>query len=239
MKLAEQLLKYEVEIGPPEDTAAPQLGDEPPEVIVPGELWAKWLAQARTETGSGAQPKPYRWGLVACSKSKLAQPAKARDLYTGQLFRASLAAAERLCERVVILSALHGAVELEQVLEPYDERIPTTVRGRSLWSSRVHGQLLILGMRYRRDGTVLCLAPSSYWSCLHNDGWDKPLEGLGIGQQKAKLKQLAAGPEAPDDSERTKHFVRRTAGQHVVDWDEARLLAMLARPHAKPRKGRA
>ena len=61
-----------------------------------------------------------RIGIVACSKTKLATPAPAKDLYTSPLFKAARAYCERTYDRWFILSALHGLVEPETVIEPYD-----------------------------------------------------------------------------------------------------------------------
>jgi len=58
--------------------------------------------------------------LIACSGSKLETHAKARDLYTGQAFRFAMTAAERAGADVLILSALHGVVDPEAWLTPYN-----------------------------------------------------------------------------------------------------------------------
>ncbi len=158
---------------------------------VPAEVWAEWLKAAEVEHPSWRQ-KPYHLGIVACSKSKLnldtEGAVRARYLYTGQLFKASLAAAEVLCERVVILSALHGVVDPERLLGTYEKKLPSAKELRRAWGDEVDRALEDLGAGY---GRVLCLAPADYWSCLENANWAKPLKGLGIGQQKAKLKLLA------------------------------------------------
>ena len=59
-------------------------------------------------------------GLVACSKTKLNHAAPARELYTSPLFRAASAYCERTYDRWFILSAKHGLVDPDQILEPYD-----------------------------------------------------------------------------------------------------------------------
>lgn len=68
--------------------------------------------------------------VVPCGANKLDQPAPARDLYTGSYFREVLAGAEAeaaattdalgVAVRVMILSAAHGLVDLDDVLDPYD-----------------------------------------------------------------------------------------------------------------------
>lgn len=148
--------------------------------------------------------KPYRFALLACSAGKLDRPAPARELYTGQLFRLSLQVAEALADTVLVLSAKHGVVELEQVLEPYDLSLADLEKHqREQWGANVVTDLLrrfgVKDRTSRPEGVavgadVLCLAPQSYVSAL--GFWyvcpAQPLKGLGIGQQKAKLGQMLA-----------------------------------------------
>lgn len=61
-------------------------------------------------------------GLVGCVKSKRGTAAPARDLYTSALFRGRRRYVELTCDRWFILSARHGLVEPEEILEPYDDR---------------------------------------------------------------------------------------------------------------------
>lgn len=67
----------------------------------------------------------HRVAVIACSGAKLDHTAPAAQLYTGSLFRSSLLAAEALqvagqLDQVVVLSALHGLVAIDQELDPYD-----------------------------------------------------------------------------------------------------------------------
>ena len=70
--------------------------------------------------------------IIACSGAKASEPAPARDLYTGAMFRHTLPAALAAagwCEdhgipaRVLILSARHGLIGLDQVTDPYDVKM--------------------------------------------------------------------------------------------------------------------
>jgi len=65
--------------------------------------------------------------IIPCGAAKLDRPAPARDLYTGAMFKhtlaAALAEAQAVGGRVLVLSALYGLVELDQVLAPYDLRM--------------------------------------------------------------------------------------------------------------------
>jgi hypothetical protein len=79
-----------------------------------------------------------RVGVVGCVKQKLATPAQACEFYTSSLFRGRRAFVERTCERWYVLSALHGLVEPESVLEPYDVSLARASRSeRRKWSAMV------------------------------------------------------------------------------------------------------
>lgn len=58
--------------------------------------------------------------LLGCVKGKGPRPAPARDLYTSDLFRKRRTYAETSGHPWFILSALHGLVHPDDVLEPYD-----------------------------------------------------------------------------------------------------------------------
>ena len=83
-----------------------------------------------------------RIGLVSCVKTKLDHAAPAEDLYTSALFRGARHAVERSCDRWYILSALHGLVPPDRVLEPYEKTLSTaSVAERRAWAERVLGEL--------------------------------------------------------------------------------------------------
>ncbi len=161
-------------------------GDPDQEIEIPGDLWAAWIREARAETD---QAKPYQLGIIACSKSKLQTSeggaVRARYLYTGQLFKASIAVTDLLCDRTLILSAKHGVVDPDRLIQTYDQKLPTGP-GLTQWALFVDGLL-----PETQGKKVLCLAPEPYWRPLPSSSWERPLKGLGIGEQKAALKKLA------------------------------------------------
>lgn len=64
--------------------------------------------------------------IIPCTGAKLDRPAPAAELYIGATFQPALKAARTLVGdtgRVLILSALHGLVELDAVIAPYDVRM--------------------------------------------------------------------------------------------------------------------
>lgn len=135
---------------------------------------------------------PTRIGLVACVKGKLDHPAPARDLYASPLFTGRRRHVEGSCATWFVLSALHGLVDPEQTLEPYDKTLRTASNAeRRAWSERVMVQLrerlgdlegrvfeIHAGASYRDHGLVTALEAAG--ARVEN-----PTEGLGIGRQLA------------------------------------------------------
>lgn len=150
------------------------------------------------DQGSAAvSVETYTVGLVACASQKLQQPAPARDLYVSQLFKKASAYAELTCDRWYVLSAKHGLLCPDEVIEPYDVRLGTNHRNSPpvhQWAERVREQLAaeLAGME---NVKIIALAGAQYRTVLHGSRWEHeiPLEGLGIGQQLGWLtRKLAA-----------------------------------------------
>ncbi|MCH9053332.1 MAG: hypothetical protein IIA72_20115 [Proteobacteria bacterium] len=135
--------------------------------------------------------------LVACAKTKSAQPDKAKDLYASPLFRKSRAYVERHEWHWYILSALHGLVDPETVLEPYERSLLGAGRAaRQEWASNVVRALeAILPYRAR----IVLLAGKSYYEFLvpgleaRGHVVEQPLEGLSLGRRLAFLGSFATG----------------------------------------------
>src|SRR5215217_1569295 len=81
---------------------------------------------------------PVKVALVGCGKAKLARSARARELYTGPLFRAHLTEAEATCSHVYVVSALHGLLPLGDEVEPYNVTLRDMQREeRAAWGRQV------------------------------------------------------------------------------------------------------
>jgi len=146
--------------------------------------------------------------LVACSKSKLASPAAARDLYTGQLFRLCRTLVESQQADWLILSAFYDVIEPSITIRPYNRFLGDyNQRERTAWGDRVR---MKLAARLATEDRVVFLAPRNYvdsivgnehqrttvyWKRLVAwlDRVETPLAGLGIGQQKAWVKAQLSG----------------------------------------------
>ena len=137
-----------------------------------------------------------RIGLVSCVKSKLEHRAPARDLYTSALFRGARCSVERSCGRWFILSALHGLVDPDEVLEPYEKTLATASRQeRRRWSQAVlmaleqelgavgpHSFEIHAGAAYARYGLLEGLSRAGA-------DVELPLDGLTMGQRLAFYKR--------------------------------------------------
>lgn len=137
-----------------------------------------------------------RIGLVGCVKEKATRPAKAQDLYTSTLFRGRRRFVESSCGQWWILSALHGLLHPDDVLEPYDVTLKSMpVAQRRRWSAHVlrsiddrihlrHGDVIELhcGAEYRDFGLVEGLKHRGV--VLEN-----PTQGMPIGKQLSFYKR--------------------------------------------------
>jgi hypothetical protein len=147
--------------------------------------------------------------VIPCGGAKLDHPAPARDLYLGQHFRHALTNVERLAAldeqegrgpvRVLILSARHGLVELDTVLDPYEQRInaPGAVTAADLTA-----QALALGIDWGAE--VYAVLPRPYLVRLDQalrelDVYVQDIyEGTAsIGEQRRVLSIIGRPPALP------------------------------------------
>jgi hypothetical protein len=151
--------------------------------------------------------------LIACASSKVPVAAPARELYSSALFRKSRALAESRFDKWFILSAKHGLVFPDQILEPYNQ----TLNGmppdeRQQWACRTFDQLT----QYTHpDDTLTFIAGANYredlGNLLRHRGNDvfAPTAGMSIGRLLQWLDRV------------------NLAGQRLRDLD--RLYALMAR----------
>ena len=160
--------------------------------------------KVRPETRSGSAVVPLRMimpltrkggparriGLVGCVKDKapIARPAK--ELYQSLLFQGRRRYVEQSCSEWWILSALHGLVDPNDVLEPYDVTLnDASVSERRRWSDQVINQITTriqpapgdsfefhAGINYRAFGLEDNLR---HLGC----GVECPTDGLRMGEQ--------------------------------------------------------
>lgn len=135
--------------------------------------------------------------LVACVSLKKTTPCAARDLYVSPWFQKARAYAEQF-DKWFILSAAHGVITPETIIQPYDITLNTTNKTyRQKWQKRVQFQLrshvtrgdyviILAGERYR-DGLAEHLQRRGIRTSV-------PMLGLGIGRQLAWLTRANEAP---------------------------------------------
>jgi len=142
-------------------------------------------------------PAPARFQvlyLVGCGKTKAPRRSRARDLYTGSLFRACRAHAEQHGTSWRILSAAFGVVRPEKVLDPYDRKLPQARGEREAWGINA-ATLLTSDPELSAGFRVVCLAGADYadpvLEVLRARGieCEEPLRGLGLGKRLQWLKE--------------------------------------------------
>lgn len=125
--------------------------------------------------------------IIPCGSSKLPDPARAAELYIGAYFTANLTWARSIVpdHRIFILSALHGLVELHQVLNPYNLKMG---QPGSVEASKVRDQANALCLHMAK---VYALGGGEYLSKLKAAGlmFCAPAAGLPMGKQMQILKR--------------------------------------------------
>jgi predicted transcriptional regulator len=136
-------------------------------------------------------------GLVSCTKSKLDEAAPARELYSPSwVFTKSVEYVEERCDEWLVLSAKHGLVEPDEVIEPYDETLAGTKKAtKDEWATRVREQL-----KARYEGKrvkFVLMAGESYAGAvegIEQEAWidakvEQPMKGMSTGFRRRWLAQ--------------------------------------------------
>ncbi|MEE8364209.1 MAG: hypothetical protein V3R76_00345 [Gammaproteobacteria bacterium] len=151
------------------------------------------------EVAADPRVKSEKVVLIACCKQKGEKAAPARELYKSPLFKTRLEYAESLNpDRILILSAKHGLLELDQVIEPYD----ISMKGKSPEEKRNWARVAynkISTMLQPTGSEFIFLTGKDYRTELskllgqHPDAKiTVPFEGLGIGAQLMDMKRANA-----------------------------------------------
>ncbi|WP_423709330.1 DUF6884 domain-containing protein [Undibacterium sp. WLX3042] len=130
--------------------------------------------------------------LISCVSQKLEQSEKVQNLYISTLFRYNLKYARSLKPNgIYVLSAKHGLLNLDQEIEPYEQTL-NTMRFSEIkeWARLVLQQLSEIASL--DEDEFIFLAGNKYRKYLlpHIKHSHIPLEGLSIGKQLQKLKEL-------------------------------------------------
>lgn len=158
------------------------------------------------------------WYVIPCGNEKLPHAAPAAELYQGQQFTHTLektqiaAGHDRAAGfdvEIVIMSALHGLVRLDTVLEPYDCKLPRRKAPAPEYLALLREQAEQMGMRWD-NAEVYALVGKDYYLALHEalfvaediSLFDVYEACHGIGDQRRVNCNIAlpvtdAGPDAP------------------------------------------
>ena len=133
-----------------------------------GQSVLKSQGQPSAHMGPMTSSSGTRVGLVGCASQKLTRPEPARQLYVSQLFWKASAYAEATCDRWYVLSAKHGLVHPDAVIEPYDMRLGTNHKTSPpihAWADMVRYQLdaELVGLE---GVTLVALAGEQYRTAL-------------------------------------------------------------------------
>ena len=137
--------------------------------------------------------------LVGCGKAKGSKAAPARELYTSPLFRKSLELAELIADATFVASASRGLVELDEIVEPYDTKLPADRHAADAWARDLLVELvlhalgsapilrLVLFMGTRYAAPIIRVVEEARRT---STSWETPTEimrGLEIGDRLAFL----------------------------------------------------
>ncbi len=128
--------------------------------------------------------------LISCVKTKLKEPAKVEDIYISDWFKSALIFAKFLKPDVIyVLSAKHGLLALNDVIEPYELTLKT-MKSRDIkaWAIGVVEKLnLVSDLQHDR---FVILAGEKYRKFLvsHLVHHEVPMAGLTSGKQLQFLK---------------------------------------------------
>lgn len=156
------------------------------------------ISMAATELQD--EPDVYdgeRIALISCSKLKKPYRCRASELYSAStLFSLSYEYAKANADRVYIISAKHGLVGEDEVIEPYDETLnEKTSSERQAWSQMVLNQLKQVCDIQRTEFIVL--AGKYYYEYLlpYLPHVSLPLGKLPLGKRIEFLQRNLAYPE--------------------------------------------
>lgn len=134
--------------------------------------------------------------LLSCVSKKKDYETTAENLYDSSLFNFSLKYAKKLNpDKIYILSALYGLVEIKEIIKPYNKTLNEMgKKDRIKWSEMVLEQMKAEGIDFNKDKFVI-LAGNRYREYLveHIKNYEIPLEGMRIGEQLSFLKGRIEG----------------------------------------------
>lgn len=130
--------------------------------------------------------------LVACCGPKLKGVHRASEIYTSELFLKSRKWAKREGDAWAILSAKHGVVNPKEEIRDYN----VTLNEMAISERRKWGEMVRTQLGQWKFERIVILAGNRYCEWISEE-WnvERPMEGMGIGQQLQFLKNENAKHE--------------------------------------------
>lgn len=128
--------------------------------------------------------------LISCVSQKRPQKSKAKDLYISTLFKYSIKYANLLKpDKIFILSAKYGLLNLEQEIEPYNKTLNNfSSKERKTWADNVISQLIEVSDIDEDEFIFLACEKYRKYLLPYLNNYKIPLEHLKIGEQLNYLK---------------------------------------------------
>ena len=125
--------------------------------------------------------------FLSCVKTKRNVTCKAEDMYISDLFKKSLAYAKSLkAEKIYILSAKYGLLELNEIIKPYNETLVGANEEKcKKWAGMVYQQMKKKGVNFEKETLFLCGKNYRKYLITKFPKGKAPLKNLGIGKQLA------------------------------------------------------
>ena len=129
--------------------------------------------------------------LISCVSKKLNKKARAKELYISPLFKYNLKYAKSLNpDKIFILSAKYGLIDLNDKIEPYDKTLnKMSKKEKQEWAKNVINKLKnIIDLE---EDKIIFLAGKNYREYLVPllKNYEIPMRGLSIGKQLKYLKE--------------------------------------------------
>ncbi|MGW5277218.1 DUF6884 domain-containing protein [Streptomyces sp. NPDC004044] len=130
--------------------------------------------------------------VIPCGSRKLGRSARAADMYVGSYHRACRKAADALQpDRLLILSARHGLLDLDDVIEPYDtpHGAADAITAQDLLKQAAMRDIVLLDPVVALGGARHVSLVRTIWPHART-----PLAGTrGMGEQMSRLAALRNG----------------------------------------------
>ncbi len=151
--------------------------------------------------------------LISCVSKKLPYKTKAKNLYVSPLFKYNLRYAHSLNpDKIFILSAKYGLVDLESEVEPYDQTLNNMKKEElKQWSGKIINQLK--EQTDLQEDEFIFLAGEMYRKFLipFIKNYKVPMQGLGIGNQLKYLKESLEKKEICEQLHKIFNSLKRTS----------------------------